>query len=255
MVRLFHLFARGPNADLGECFRFSVAFGTANDKNAVLSSSPAAPPSLNNGKPEAFGAVPAQASSPTSAPAAKAPLNLHAFFTGGGSSNNSSTSPAPIPAERRSLATYDPSVARSPQSGTSPLAVPHPHSQLSNNSASFVPRQIPAPFVPQQQQQQQSQAFSPPSQYYGQSGSYKGPSPQNIPNGNAPYGGPGGAPSGSGSRPGSFVGSPSMQSRPPQNQHRPSFSQQATSPRMSNPSLPPQGMYMGQNVSITFRSS
>ncbi|GAA5983668.1 hypothetical protein JCM5350_000662 [Sporobolomyces pararoseus] len=226
-----------------------VAFGTANDKNAVLSSSPAAPPSLNNGAPEAFGALPAQASSPTSAPAAKAPINLHQFFTGGGSSSsNASTSPAPIPAERRSLATYDPSVARSPQSGTSPLAVPHPHSQLSNNSASFVPRQIPAPFVPQGQQQQQAQAFSPPSQYYsGQSGSYKGPSPQNIPNGNSPYGGPGGAPSGSGSRPGSFVGSPSMQSRPPQNQHRPSFSQQATSPRMSNPSLPPQGMYMGQN--------
>ncbi|GAA5899101.1 uncharacterized protein JCM6883_005110 [Sporobolomyces salmoneus] len=228
-----------------------VAFGTANDKNAVLSSSPAAPPSLINGAPEAFGALPAQASSPTSAPAAKAPINLHAFFTGGGSSSsNSSSSPAPIPAERRSLATYDPSaVARSPQAGTSPLAVPHPHSQLSNTSASFVPRQIPAPFVPQGQQAPPPQAFSPPSQYYGQSGSYKGPSPQNIPNGNSPYGGHGGAPSGSGSRPGSFVGSPSMQSRPPpppQGQHRPSFSQQATSPRISTPSLPPQAMYMGQ---------
>ncbi|GAA6025757.1 hypothetical protein JCM11491_000343 [Sporobolomyces phaffii] len=224
-----------------------VAFGTANDKNAVLSSSPAAPPSLNNGKPEAFGALPAQASSPTSAPAAKAPINLHAFFTGGGSSSQSA--PAPIPAERRSLATYDPSAARSPQPSTSPLPLPpHAHSQLSNNSASFVPRNIPAPFVPQQQQQQ-AQAFSPPpSQYYGQPGSYKGPSPQNIPNGNVPYGGPGGAPSGSGSRPGSFVGSPGMQSRPPpQQQHRPSFSQQATSPRMSNPPLPPQAMFMGQN--------
>ncbi|GAA6062870.1 hypothetical protein JCM10212_000792 [Sporobolomyces blumeae] len=247
----------------------AVAFGTANDQNAVLSSSPAAPPSFHNGAPKAFGSVPAEASSQApAAPAQKAPINLHAFFTGGGSPSNSGppqhapSAPAPIPNERRSLATYDPQ-ARSPQPSTSPLHHPHhphhhqphhpqqppPHSQLSNNSAAFVPRQIPPAFIPQQQQQQQPpppQAFSPPSQYYGQPGSYKGPSPQNIPNGgNHPYGGaPPQGNSGPGSRPSSFVGSPGMQPRPPQ-QGRPSFGQ-ATSPRMSNVPLP-QGMYMNQN--------
>ncbi|GAA5923473.1 hypothetical protein JCM1841_001528 [Sporobolomyces salmonicolor] len=242
-----------------------VAFGTANDKNAVLSSSPAAPPAFNNGAPKAFGTLPAESTSPSAAPATtKPPLNLHAFFTGGGSpspapaATPASTSPAPVPAERRSLATYDPQAQpmRSPQPSTSPL--PHSashHSQLSNASAAFVPRQMPPAFVPQQQPQQAGQAFSPSSGFshlpppapYGQAQPYnipgKGASPQNIPNDNALYGGPGGAPagqSGPGSRPSSFVGSPVMQARPPQPQQgRPSFGGPGpTSPRMSNVQLP-----------------
>ncbi|BGP58879.1 hypothetical protein NBRC10512v2_000166 [Rhodotorula toruloides] len=230
-----------------------VAFGTANDKNATLSSSPAAPPAFSNGAPKAFGSLPAEATKP--------PLNLHALFQQGGSSTPTppSTSPAPgasssaspVPIERRSVATFDPSSSRSPPPSTSPL--PHVGAHLGNpgTASSFVPRHVPPPFVPNQQA---AQAFSPPPAGFHmppQGGPYsqappfisKGPSPQNIPNGGgAPpsnYG-----PSSIGSRTGSFVGSPvlghGMPARPPPQQGGPRQSFGGpTSPRMQNVQLPP----------------
>ncbi|BGP12242.1 hypothetical protein JCM10213v2_000155 [Rhodosporidiobolus nylandii] len=229
-----------------------VSFGTANDKNATLSSSPAAPPSFGQNNPKSFGTVPAEDSSNAAAPA-KAPINLHSFFTGGGASSpaaapSTSPSPAPVPIERRSVATFDPSASRSPGPSTSPL--PHPSHLGSAGAPAFVPRAIPPPFVPGQQQP--PAAFSPPGPSFYQAGAQpfvpKGPSPQNIPNGNnvPSYGGPG-APSSAGSRTGSFVGSPvlSGMARPPQG-HRPSFGG-ATSPRMQQAQLQQQPMmYPGQ---------
>ncbi|GAA5915865.1 hypothetical protein JCM8208_003936, partial [Rhodotorula glutinis] len=238
-----------------------VAFGTAGDKNATLSSSPAAPPSFKNGTPSAFGTLPATA--PSAAPATKAPIDLHRLFQSGGSPSTSSANASgasPMPMERRSVATYDPQ-ARSPGPSTSPL--PHhgngPH--LSNPGApSFVPRGIPPPFVPQQQQ---NQAFSPPPAGFhmppphGYGGPpvfipQKGPSPQTIPNG-GPTGPVPFAPSSAGSRQGSFVGSPvlgGMPPRPPQPQGpRGSFGGPGgpISPRLQNSPLPGgQMMYPGQ---------
>lgn len=246
------------------CSPLAVAFGTAGDTNATLSSSPAAPPSFKNGTPSAFGTLPA--TTPSAAPATKAPIDLHRLFQGGGSSSGPSPSPAgasgasPLPMERRSVATYDPQ-ARSPGPSTSPL--PHhgngPH--LSNPGApTFVPRGIPPPFVPQQQQ---NQAFSPPPagfhmpppHGYGGPPVYipqTGPSPQTIPNG-GPTGPVPFAPSSAGSRQGSFVGSPvlgGMPPRPPQPQGpRGSFGGPGgpISPRLQNSPLPGgQMMYPGQ---------
>ncbi|GAA6007557.1 uncharacterized protein JCM10292_003925 [Rhodotorula paludigena] len=238
-----------------------VAFGTAGDKNATLSSSPAAPPAFNNGAPKAFGTLP-NTSAQSVPPATKAPINLHALFQGGGSSPGSapapapaaSPSPVPVPIERRSLATYDPQAqARSPGPSTSPLPHGAMHAAANPAAPSFVPRMAP-PFVPQQQP---GQAFSPPPAgfhmpppqgAYGQPPQFipqKGPSPQNIPNGGAPPPGPGFAPSSAGSRAGSYVGSPvlgGMPPRPPQPQGgRPSYGG-PTSPRMQNVALPGQGM-------------
>ncbi|GAA6010225.1 hypothetical protein JCM10207_005675 [Rhodosporidiobolus poonsookiae] len=233
-----------------------VAFGTANDKNAQLSSSPAAPPAFNqaNANPKTFGSIAAEAASagtPAAAPATKAPINLHSFFTSGGSSAPAapspapSTSPAPVPMgmERRSLATYDPQASRSPQPSTSPLPHVAPPSHLgAPNGQPFVPRNMAPPFIPGQQPG--AQAFSPPApSFYGngpQPGApafipIKGPSPQNIPNG-APYPG---APSSAGSRPGSFVGSPNLGGsvpRPLPQGGRPSFGG-PTSPRMGQAPL------------------
>ncbi|GAA5981089.1 hypothetical protein JCM10908_003980 [Rhodotorula pacifica] len=244
-----------------------VSFGTAGDKNAKPSSSPAAPPTLDNGAPKAFGSVPA----PSNAPEKK--MDLHAFFRSGGApsgsqqqqqqpsaQSGSSPSPVPVPTDqRRSLSTYDPHAqSRSPQPSSSPLAgaggplhgaVPH----LGNPAtAAFIPRQqsIPPPFVPQQSPHQ---AFSPPNAGfhmpqqggpYGQQPAFipgKGPSPspQNIPNGGAPSNASF-APSSAGSRAGSYVGSPQMGGmapRPPVQQSRQSFGG-PTSPRMPSVGLP-----------------
>ncbi|KAK4050382.1 hypothetical protein OIV83_003451 [Microbotryomycetes sp. JL201] len=212
----------------------SVSFGNVNDKNAVLSSSPAAPPKFNGGNPQSFGTVPAGTSG-----GAKPAINMHAFFTGGGGGAAATSSPA--------------SQARSPQPTPSP--VPSAHG-LSSSSAAFAPRQQPSPaFVPQSQpQQQQPQQFashSPSFQpmlaqaaYAGQASSpfpgQPGKTPsQAIPNGSS-Y--PGSTPqqpaSGPGSRPGSYVGSPVMQAPPGQRQAgaRPQFAG-PTSPRMPNVSV------------------
>ncbi|GAA5898985.1 hypothetical protein JCM6882_004585 [Rhodosporidiobolus microsporus] len=242
-----------------------VAFGTANDKNATLSSSPAAPPAFNHGSPKTFGTLPAGTpSSSAAAPAAaKKALDIHSFFTSSGSSPASSSavppsaSPVPVPSssERRSLATYDPQASRSPQPSSSPLH----HGLGGAATAAFIPRtgnQIPPPFAGQHQPG--AQAFSPPSAFYPGPGGVqpgaapfvpKGPSPQNIPNGtNMPtYGGPG-APSSAGSRPGSFVGSPVLGGgipRPPPQQQRPSFGG-PTSPRMQPTQLGQQPMMYSQ---------
>ncbi|GAA5836095.1 hypothetical protein JCM11251_007368 [Rhodosporidiobolus azoricus] len=257
--------ARVPQADAPAA---GVAFGTANDQDATLSSSPAAPPALNNGPPKSFGSVPADAPpSASSAPAAKKALNLHSFFASGGSSGapstgtpSSSASPAPVPVpvtgERRSVATYDPQASRSPQPSSSPLH-PAQHGLGGAGTAAFIPRagnQMPPHMMGGQPG---SQAFSPPSAFYPggvQPGAApfvpKGPSPQNIPNGNnmPSYGGPG-APSSAGSRPGSFVGSPvlggGMPRPPPLQQGRPSFGG-PTSPRMQTTQLGQQPMMYGQ---------
>ncbi|GAA6041001.1 hypothetical protein JCM8097_000533 [Rhodosporidiobolus ruineniae] len=238
-----------------------VAFGTANDKNATLSSSPAAPPAFAGGAPKTFGTLPAESSNAAAATAAK--INLHSFFTGGGSSapapGSSSASPVPVPAptERRSLATYDPQASRSPQPSTSPLPhAPHPSHLGGAATAAFVPRGPPS-FQPG------AQAFSPPAPgFYGQpqAGAQpfvpKGPSPQNIPNGNnvPPQHYPG-APSSAGSRNGSFVGSPVLgggMPRPP-HQGRPSFGG-PTSPRMQSAQLgqQPMGMYPQPNYGAPY---
>lgn len=241
----------------------TVSFGSAGDKNAKLSSSPAAPPALDNGAPKAFGSVPAP-----DATATEKKMDLHAFFRSGGAPSSasqpaapsgSSPSPVPVPTEqRRSLATYDPHAqqSRSPQPSSSPHhgAVPH----LGNPAtAAFVPRQqnIPPPFV---LQQSPHQAFSPPNAgfhmpqqggaAYGQQPAFipgKGPSPQNIPNGGAPSNASF-APSSAGSRAGSYVGSPQtggMAPRPPVQQSRQSFGG-PTSPRMPNVGLPGGGQPM-----------
>lgn len=160
----------------------------------------------------------------------KPAINMHSFFTGGGS---------PSPSAQQ---------GRSPQPSPSPL----PQSQLSSTSATFSPRQsLPQAFVPGQQAFSPSpspQQFMPGTSPYQQSSSSpymqsaKTPS-QNIPNG-SPYGGPGGASqqptSGPQSRSGSYVGSPVMQQqvgRPQQTGGRPSFGG-PTSPRMPSVSLP-----------------
>lgn len=228
----------------------NVAFGNVNDKNATLSSSPAAPPSFNT-NPKAFGTVPvaSPAASATSS-AAKPALDIHSFFTGGASpSQTSATLPStPGGPERRSVATYDPATNRS-----SPLPNPSNLSNsLSGNPQAFTPRQ-PLPFVPQQQHQlQQQQNFSsaayglgPPPPFHPQQHQQGGLSypqqhgksqAQNIPNGGGNYGqqqqgGP------NGQRSGSFVGSPVMRGQPGTPTGRQQF---PTSPRLGNAGLPQQ---------------
>lgn len=240
----------------------AVNFGNVNDKDATLSSSPAAPPAFNSSNPKAFGTMPAGASAASAGPSgAKPTINMHSFFTGGGS-----PSPSNVPGvgNDRRLSAYDQQQqqqqqSRSPQPSPSPI----PASGLSTSSASFAPRQqLPQAFVPGQPQPfspspspqqfsqhmpgtspyQQSAGGSPYMAAAGQAG--KTPS-QNIPNGSSPFGGPGGASqqqsSGTQSRSGSFVGSPVMQQRP-QVGGRTSYAG-PTSPRMPSVSLP-QGQQM-----------
>ncbi|KAI5476427.1 translation initiation factor eIF-4F [Pseudohyphozyma bogoriensis] len=234
----------------------NVAFGNVNDKNAILSSSPAAPPAFNpaNGAPKVFGTVPA-----------KPPLNLHSFFTSGGSP---SPAPSSLSASTSSNGPREFTPSRSPvpppttlpsnvaaASGVSPL----PHSTLSSASQSFAPRQQPPPpFIPQQQ----PPSFGGPSpqpQFSHLPGGYQPQAPpfqphakspaQNIPNVNAhAFGGPqaGGGPGGPNgsnqSRNGSFVGSPSLQNRQPgggpqRGQQGQQFNN-PTSPRLPSGALP-----------------
>ncbi|KAK4052214.1 hypothetical protein OIO90_004436 [Microbotryomycetes sp. JL221] len=208
------------NVNLPQPTKDTINFGTVNDKNAQ------GPPKSNgnNGTPSP---------APTSG-ATKPAINMHAFFTGGGSSSSSQPPQQP---------------ARSPQPTPSP--VPSAHG-LSSSSAAFAPRQQqPSPaFVPQQAQQFTSP--SPQFQPYSGAGNQQAGSPYmaaqqqpavkptNIPNGSAsPYPSSAQPPSGAaGSRPGSYVGSPVMQA--PQGGRpaggRPSFTG-PTSPRMPNVSV------------------
>ncbi|KAK4690250.1 hypothetical protein P7C70_g9637, partial [Phenoliferia sp. Uapishka_3] len=98
------------NAIRGAAESNNVAFGNVNDKNAILSSSPANPPAVNgNGKPQAFGAV--------STTANKAPINLHSFF-GASPSQSPATLPGQAGAPSAGRPAFD---ARSPQPSSSPL--------------------------------------------------------------------------------------------------------------------------------------
>ncbi|KAM0793777.1 hypothetical protein ACM66B_001195 [Microbotryomycetes sp. NB124-2] len=229
----------------------AVTFGNVNDKNAVLSSSPAAPPKFNGSNPQSFGTVPASGGAAPAAAGAKPAINMHAFFTGGGggggSSSSNTSSPVPQAGNARPPSAYDAqSQARSPQPTPSP--VPSAHG-LSSASAAFAPRQQSPAFVPQSQQQQfasHSPQFQPmAAAYAGQtagspySAHAAGKTPaQAIPNGSSYGGAPQQAASGPGSRPGSFVGSPVLQAPPGQRQTgaRPQFAG-PTSPRMPNVSV------------------
>ncbi|SCV68090.1 BQ2448_211 [Microbotryum intermedium] len=241
----------------GSVALLAIAFGNVNDRNAVLSSSPAAPPPASNGNPKTFGTVPT-ASSP--AAAAKAPINLHSFFTGSGAA--ASPSPASLPAtsasDRRPNLGYD---ASRPSQNSSPSTTSQHLSQLSSASASFAPRQQAPPFIPGQQQQHSAHlsqgsfpspslqfAHLPTSSSFSQTGyGPKSPAMQSANVGQYSPGPSGGAPA---QRNGSFTGASIAAGRPNVPGNRASFGNVGpTSPRMQNSTLPPQQAPYGPQTS------
>ncbi|KDE02369.1 hypothetical protein MVLG_07071 [Microbotryum lychnidis-dioicae p1A1 Lamole] len=228
----------------------AIAFGNVNDRNAVLSSSPAAPPPASNGNPKTFGTVPA-GSSP--AAAAKAPINLHSFFTGSGAA----ASPAPSGNDRRPSLGYD--ASRPPQI-SSPSTTSQHLSQLSSASASFAPRQQAPPFIPGQQQPHSARlsqgSFPSPSLQFAHlpaSSSFvqpgygpKSPAMQSANVGQYSPGPSGGA---SAQRNGSFTGASIVAGRPNGSGNRSFGNAGPTSPRMQSSSLPSQQAPYGQQPS------
>ncbi|KAM0748522.1 hypothetical protein T439DRAFT_358407 [Meredithblackwellia eburnea MCA 4105] len=255
----------------------SVAFGNVNDKNAVLSSSPANPPTLNGNKgaPQTFGTLPAAAPASTSPAGSlgsaagaggKPAINLHSFFTGGGGAPRPGGPSPQLQASGNTSASSSTTATPAP-----PIQPSLSSSQLSSSSQAFAPRHIPAPFVPNQPFPGGSPSL-PFNSYQGGNPGGPGSSPfaqhakppvvGGVPNGAAQPFQPGGsvgagqgpnpnAPQQGGQRNGSFA-SPVLSNRgvpggagrqPPPPQFAPQGQQGATSPRMTNAGIPNQMMY------------